>query len=251
MKKQLLFICFSFVFALGAAAQCTPDPIYTSPGIYPDSVTNLPAGNVGVAYSGVITAVVPPDTCAQVLPAPLPCTTLSMDSVVVTSVTGLPSSLSFVCGVPGCAFLGGTTGCAVITGTPQPGDEGTHNLVINLNAYAGGAGIPLSYQITYYKVEISGPVSVNEANASLYLVDQNRPNPFNDYTLIEVESPRSEMVSFEVYNIIGERVHAENISLSKGKNTIRFDAAGRPSGTYLYKISDGRQQLTRRMVINH
>jgi len=86
---------------------CVPDPQYTAPGIYPDTAIGLASGSQCVPYSEVITLVVPTDTII--------CT---IDSVVLTAVSGLPPGLSYQCEPPFCSMPGGTSGCLLISGTP-------------------------------------------------------------------------------------------------------------------------------------
>ncbi len=112
MKKTIL-ICLLSVVTFIAYSQCTPDPSFTSPGIYPDSATNFSAACVGIDYSQTITNIVPLDTVIVVFGMGI---TTSIDSIVIDNVTGLPPGMSIACNPSGCSYIGGSTGCAIITG---------------------------------------------------------------------------------------------------------------------------------------
>ncbi len=126
---------FSIVAISSANAQCVPDPIYTTPGIYPDSATGFSSGCVGVPYEQLVTNVVPADTVVIVFGTPV---SLPINDIEITSFTGLPAGFTVVYydgentsnPVDGGIFEGGTTGCALITGTPSV--AGTYNLTITV-----------------------------------------------------------------------------------------------------------------------
>jgi hypothetical protein len=101
MKKLLLILTFAFS-AFFANAQCTPDPQYTAAGIYPDSATGLLPAYVGLAYNQNITIITPADTVVDIfLGSMVPVT---IDSINLTNVTGLPASFSYSCDPPSCSF---------------------------------------------------------------------------------------------------------------------------------------------------
>lgn len=249
MKKILLAI--SAVFAISFAnAQCTPDPQYTEPGIFPDSATNfLPAQEL-VAYAQTVTAVVPADTCVVIIFPP--CTVLSMDSIVVESVTGLPTGLTFQCDNAQCQYPGGQTGCAIISGIPASGTAGTWPLVIDLNAYVGGFGVANSFTLTYYKIVVAPAAnSIDENENNAFAIKQNKPNPFEDITSIDYNLNEGGKVSFEVYNLVGELVDSKSLIGNKGMNRLQFDGSELANGAYIYKMTNNGNAITKRMVINH
>ena len=141
MKKLLLFMSFSIVAIFSANAQCTPDPQYTSPGIYPNEATGFVSGCVGVPYSQLVTNVVPADTVVIVFGTPV---SLPINDIEITSFTGLPPGFTVVYydgentsnPVDGGIFEGGTTGCALITGTSSV--AGTYDLTITVIPTVGG-----------------------------------------------------------------------------------------------------------------
>lgn len=248
MKKLLLFVGAVFTFGF-ASAQCTPDPQYTQPGIFPDSATNFMPAYETVLYNQTITTVVPPDTCVVIIFPP--CTVLSLDSIVVESVTGLPPGMSFACANPQCQFIGGTTSCAIITGTPPLGSAGTYPLTIDLNAYVGGFGVPNPFTLTYYKIVVNpAPSSVGVESGNAFTVSANHPNPFDEITTIDYTLIENGKVKFEVYNLVGEMVYQTNLSGSKGMNHYQFNAADLSAGAYIYKMTNNGSVITKRMVVS-
>jgi hypothetical protein len=248
MKKLLLII--SAVFAISFAnAQCTPDPQYTSPGIYPDSATNMMVAYELTPYSQTITNVVPADTCVLILFPP--CTLLSLDSVVVESLTGLPPGLTFQCDNADCQYPGGQTGCAIISGTPNAGTAAIWDLTIELSAYVGGFGVPNPFTLDYYFIEVLPQVnSVDENENNAFAIRQNKPNPFDEVTSIEYSLTENGKVTFEVYNLVGELVDSKSVNGNKGLNRLQFDGSELANGAYIYKMTNNGNTITKRMVIS-
>ena len=84
---------------------------------------------------------------------------------------------------------------------------------------------------------------------------QNYPNPFNPSTLIPFETAERGHVRLDVFNILGQRVvtlidEQRPAGLHKARWNAT-DAAGRPVGTgvYLYRLTTGKWQEARRLVL--
>ena len=90
-------------------------------------------------------------------------------------------------------------------------------------------------------------ISTFESNN--FTLEQNTPNPFALTTLINFTSPRQENCQLTVYDILGAVVYSQSIAANTGRNTIQFSAANLPSGIYLYKLSNAKQTITRRMIV--
>jgi hypothetical protein len=84
-----------------------------------------------------------------------------------------------------------------------------------------------------------------------FTLSQNYPNPFNPATRIDFSLPwDADEVYFEVYNILGQRVHAEIMkNMSVGSYTIEFDGKGLSSGIYLYRLKAGENIITKKMSL--
>ena len=71
-----------------------------------------------------------------------------------------------------------------------------------------------------------------------YELEQNYPNPFNPTTTIGFTVVNPQNISVDVFNIHGQ--HIQNIfngMVSTGRHEVTFDAAGLPSGIYLYRLT--------------
>jgi len=240
--KKLIITFFILIASLAASyAQCTPDSLAVSPGIHPDSATGLPHATVGVPYSTVMTAVIPHDTA-----------NMPFDSVGILSISGLPSGFTYAPNSPTGYWDGGpiggvNRGCIVITGTALPGEVGSHPLTMQLKAYV--LGFPYPYTDTDYKLIVDNSSGVHEIIPVKLLIYQNNPNPFNDKTNIVFSSPTKSNYTFTVSDMIGKVIYTEVISAKEGSNTISFSGANYKAGLYFYKLTNGKESITKKMTI--
>jgi hypothetical protein len=110
-----------------------------------------------------------------------------------------------------------------------------------------------------YKIEAVGKnekkfvgdvISVEVGVPKGYALHQNYPNPFNPVTVIEFETPESGYVLMELYNSVGQKVRDIFAGdLPAGYHKVRFDASGLSSGVYFYRMSAGKFNAVRKMVI--
>ncbi|NRA11451.1 MAG: T9SS type A sorting domain-containing protein, partial [Crocinitomicaceae bacterium] len=199
MKKRLLFAAVALLTSMSVSAQCTADPQYTTPGVYPDSATGLPAACIDLPYAETITLIVPVDTTTVIFGIPF---TLPFDSVVVSDWTGLPPGFTYACSSPdntqspvdNCSFEGGQTGCILISGNPVFADIGSYQQIITTDAYLQGNpnGNPSVVIVDYYYIQVVDcGLSVPGLTNSKFLV---YPNPaksvitLNGLNGIDVES---------------------------------------------------------------
>jgi len=83
-----------------------------------------------------------------------------------------------------------------------------------------------------------------------YSLSQNYPNPFNPSTTIEYQIPQSSFVTIKVYDALGkEVVTLVNEEKPAGVHEVNFQPKGLTSGLYLYKISAGGFEQTRKMLL--
>jgi hypothetical protein len=79
---------------------------------------------------------------------------------------------------------------------------------------------------------------------------QNYPNPFNPSTTIRYQLAAASHVRLSVFDMLGrEVVVVEEGRREAGVHTAVFDAAGLPSGMYLYRLTAGDFTATRRLVL--
>jgi hypothetical protein len=105
-----------------------------------------------------------------------------------------------------------------------------------------------------YGVRFAALVDVEDDQSTprvptIYILEQNHPNPFNPTTTISYALPKASHVSLNVYNTLGEVVR-ELVKEEKpaGAYAHRWDASGLPSGIYFYRLKAGEFAQTRKMV---
>jgi hypothetical protein len=75
------------------------------------------------------------------------------------------------------------------------------------------------------------------------------PNPFGYQTTIEYELERDAAVNLHVYNSVGDEVaEIMNGRQGKGKQQVKWDAAGLPDGIYFVRLTAGNIVSTARLV---
>ncbi len=94
-------------------------------------------------------------------------------------------------------------------------------------------------------------------------LEQNYPNPFNPSTTIKYTIPtppassplakgRTEVgfVSLKVYDVLGKEIKTlVNQRQYPGNYSVTFNAAGLPSGVYIYKLQAGNFEMNKKMLI--
>ncbi len=253
MKKTLLTLSLA-IATIFASAQCTPDSQFSAPGIYPDSATGLSPAYVGQAYNEVITIITPLDTSVVYAGNTIAVTILTIE---LTSVTGLPASFSYDCEGGNCTFAGGATSCAVLSSSsPDVSELGLHQIIMNTTTTAdAGIVIPIEQDdvIDYYYLEV-----LNGTNSTLNQFSNNSfelkgafPNPAVNNAKIQFISGTPEAVTFKVYNLLGEEVDSQIIYSQRGVNTINVNTTSYSEGMYLYSINNGSEILTKRMIVKN
>jgi len=116
-------------------------------------------------------------------------------------------------------------------------------------------GLTYAQQLAPSIYELDLVTGINEAypeipaSAALY---QNYPNPFNPATTITYDIPAASdaPVVMEVFSVLGDRVALiQNLPREPGRHSIVVDAGRLPSGTYLYKLTRGKESISRRMAL--
>ncbi|MBI4429797.1 MAG: T9SS type A sorting domain-containing protein, partial [Ignavibacteriales bacterium] len=83
-----------------------------------------------------------------------------------------------------------------------------------------------------------------------FSLSQNYPNPFNPSTEIQFSLSRKSYVTLTIFDLLGREV-ATLISeeLSAGSYSTHWDAAGLPSGVYLYRLQAGAFVETKKLIL--
>jgi hypothetical protein len=78
----------------------------------------------------------------------------------------------------------------------------------------------------------------------------NAPNPFSTATNIAFELSSTQTVTLDVYSLLGRRVAGVQAGrLPGGLHRFRFEADGRPAGTYFYRLCVDEVCVSRPMVL--
>lgn len=86
--------------------------------------------------------------------------------------------------------------------------------------------------------------------AELLALEQNYPNPFNPATRIEFSLRSAGIVHVGVYDVLGRSV-ATLVEEERpaGTHSVLFDASGLASGVYIYRLSSGGMNISKRMLL--
>ena len=249
MKNIIIFILLLPICSL-VHSQCVPDAQYSDStwGIWPDTAQNFISGNTGVYYEQIVNFKLPTDA-GDIAPQ---YAGYDLDNVSLVSVVGSPPGISYNCNTSNCTWDGGEQGCATISGIPNT--NGTYPINLKILGCVSLFGIPICDTAFFsnYVIQI-GPVGVDNyelTNNSLKL-KKAFPNPSNKSTNIQYETIKSENVSFEITNLLGELILNKNVSSKIGLNSIQVNTSHLSNGIYLYSISNGLTTSTKRLIVNH
>lgn len=259
MTKNLLFLLV-FLTAVGYStvnAQCTRDPIAVQlgvPGFYPNPLLGaLPNGTVGSAYNEDITVIAPADTTIDLTPFGVPLTqTVGINTLTITALTGAPAGIDFAnCDPVSCGIAGGDDGCFQIDGTPTAAGVYSVGVEVTINIDIPGLGpfdLP-SFAFATYDLEIGGGVAIDPNLNANFQVEQNAPNPYNEITKIDFNTPNPGNFTFEVLDMVGHKLHSESFRANAGSNSIQFDGSKLAPGLYVYRLNDGEAVVTHTMMV--
>jgi len=274
MKKiALLTLLAGSLYTTNVSAQaCTPDPTIplSNVGVYPIPPDNSATGPDTLhlvlyrncPFEFTFTAVVPDSINLS------PTTRINLETVEITTITGYPAGIG-VTGAyspknaqnegvsetdqiyndltKGCLKIGGTTSAAI----------GNYPLIISVKVNGAlTVTIPSSTFNYQYVLEVREnpgfcPLSVLQTPEGEVELSQNRPNPFSTVTDILLNSPVAKDYSFEVFDVVGKRVHSQIVNAVSGQNRISFDGSSLANGIYFYTIGTDGMKATEKMVIQH
>ncbi len=88
------------------------------------------------------------------------------------------------------------------------------------------------------------------AAPSAFKLLQNYPNPFNPTTEIKFSIAKPGLVTLKVYDVLGREVATlVNKELGTGNFSVSFNASNLASGTYIYHLTAGDVQISKKMVL--
>lgn len=222
MKK--LFFALFFTATLMANAQlCTPDTTIKVPGFYPSQLAD---GAVGTPYNQTVMILSFKDTSAIVGGSKQKVT---IDSLKLTKVIGLPTGMGYVCYEPRCIYLPSAVRCIKLNGTPN--QAGLFPLKFAVTAYAKLNGFfPVAQPDTIknFSLLITGTSDV----ATIQSMDQLAvfPNPVKDVLHVAHHSGKQPQIMSLTGAIITASWEQENGLWSANISSI-------PSGVYAVKVA--------------
>lgn len=99
---------------------------------------------------------------------------------------------------------------------------------------------------------IGRPTGIAEPSANSpeeFALYQNFPNPFNSTTSIRFDISTRSNVTLKVYNLLAQEVATlVEQDLAVGQYEVHWDAAGLPSGVYLYRLQVGSSTATKKLI---
>jgi hypothetical protein len=259
--KRTLPLLFALLCALSLAAQapvCTRDSsiiqsgALLSPAPYTDQAPdyNLNDACIDHPYNQSVTVNVPTTFNG------IPITTVSL--ATTGAISDLPVGLTYACDPPTCIFTAGSLGCIVLYGTPTNANiaPDTFDLGITATVNTPFGGLPVQFpgQLApgshYYLALKSSACLVGSYDlGNQFTLLKNAPNPFGDQTVIIAESQVADEFFFEVFDLLGQRVHLQTLRLEVGRNEFTFEAGNLANGSYFYTLSNKNGKAVRQMVI--
>ncbi len=122
--------------------------------------------------------------------------------------------------------------------------------------HRGHGNVGTSYADYYFLEAIVRYKKIRQAefpqllSQSVFYLDQNFPNPFNNHTQILYTIENDGEVEISVYNSAGRKIRQlVSAYLPAGSYRVEFDASGLSSGTYLYVLRSNGQSVTRTMTL--
>ena len=99
---------------------------------------------------------------------------------------------------------------------------------------------------------VSNMTGINEAKSlpKSFALEQNYPNPFNPSTTIKYSIPKFGLVTIKIYDILGREVKTlVNEEKNAGNYNVEFNAGRLASGIYLYRMSAGSFEETKKLIL--
>jgi len=269
MQKTITIFVFSLIFSSGLFAQdpaCVPgfitqdtSIILPEPYNFDDMTGGLDSTCVGLFYEQVLTTLVP-----QTIP--YAGTDIAIDSISIDlegAIDGLPDGLDYACDPPSCVFLPDSTACIVITGMIDTDVAPmTYDLTLRIKAYNFIA--PNGAVITYpddlgndnesYFIDVASAMDCNESTSSTSQLQTEisasiSPNPTSDFVQLSITAQSAKEVQVLITDVLGKVYKEQEVRLTSGQNTVPFQLNDLGQGIYFMNITDGKEFLSQKLVI--
>ena len=115
-------------------------------------------------------------------------------------------------------------------------------LADTLMYWYGPGGVWWDFVVSVEKSDLEIPQDFN--------LSQNYPNPFNPSTKIDFSITSASSVKITIYDVVGrEVVSLVDEYMPVGNYTVTWEAAGLPSGIYIYKMAVNDYSSTKKMIL--
>ncbi|MCP5062360.1 MAG: T9SS type A sorting domain-containing protein [Ignavibacteriae bacterium] len=134
--------------------------------------------------------------------------------------------------------------------------HGNSNSIKKYSYIDNSISVSGKYQYRLKQIDIDGQfeylqsIEVEVGIPTEFEVKQNYPNPFNPTTTISFSIPEKENVKVVIYNMLGEVVKTlANKEYEAGNYKLEFDASNFSTGTYVYRVSAGKNVEVKKMIL--
>ena len=83
------------------------------------------------------------------------------------------------------------------------------------------------------------------------ILNQNIPNPCDRQTHISYELTTAGNISFELVNMLGEKILRKTESKTAGQHSLKLDVSNLADGIYFYTFSFKNNKTTKKLVVKH
>ncbi len=232
-----------------SSAQCTPGDSISCPDpenngqICPE---NLPPAAVNVLYSQDFTILIPLDYVLDSASG----TSITLHHVKIVDVGNLPDGITWATNAEDSIYYPETYYCVNLEGTPS--DTGAYPLKIAIDVYALVFGQPVFVgtvtDSTSLTMNVVGEIGINEFESRSLTIAGATPNPF--YTQLDVVYyvRKPENVSFELFDILGNKIYSEEKLSKTGENHFVLDGFSFKQGLYFYSIHNSDSFYTGKVI---
>ncbi len=132
---------------------------------------------------------------------------------------------------------------------PQVKQEGNSYRIFATVTQLGST--PYNDAVSYYFLkDIITSVNINNIDKSIGNVSNIYPNPSNGISYIDLSLTKSNNVSINVVNLMGQVVSSENLGTkSMGMHKLAIDATNLTSGIYFVTVKAGNSTSTSKMIV--
>jgi hypothetical protein len=120
----------------------------------------------------------------------------------------------------------------------------------NAALQSGSTGGKPVGSLQWWDAEYTSVGGKNNAVPVDFSLKQNYPNPFNPVTSINYQIHQAGKVELKVYNVLGAEVATlVEGNQQTGNYTVSFDGSNLASGVYFYKLTNGNNTVTKKMML--